>query len=384
MALFEPDAAWTQAADRIQVFKLYGEWVGDDPWTIHASDKDLRQVISDLNQRGIALAMEAGPLEATSGCGQGIEGFGGGVRIGIRDAKRIKAAGGTLSYIALDEPFVFASLYNGPNAFQWPAERVAEKIDAYILGVRTVFPDLMIGDTKPLWGVIDVESYKNWLSTFRRVNGYDLAFFHLDVDFGRGDWAQAALELETFARELGIDFGIIYDVNPNVSSDEAWLTAAGEWAIMYELVANGQPDHVLFQSWHDHPTRTLPEIEPYTFTWFINAYFDDKASLVVRTKGLGANVAYGKQVTASHSSQAQPGGAVDGDPNTYLGAGDFAPQWIRIDLGNIYLIGGLRLLTSQSPTGETSHQVLVQGPEVEDAFSKVHTFHGVIADQQWL
>ena len=187
MALFEPDAAWTQAADRIQVFKLYGEWVGDDPWTIHASDKDLRQVISDLNQRGIALAMEAGPLEATSGCGQGIEGFGGGVRIGIRDAKRIKAAGGTLSYIALDEPFVFASLYNGPNAFQWPAERVAEKIDAYILGVRTVFPDLMIGDTEPLWGVIDVESYKNWLSTFRRVNGYDLAFFHLDVDFGRGD-----------------------------------------------------------------------------------------------------------------------------------------------------------------------------------------------------
>jgi hypothetical protein len=56
----------------------------------------------------------------------------------------------------------------------------------------------------------------------------------------------------------------------------------------------------------------------------------------------------------------------------------------EIDLGNIYLIGGLRLLISQSPTGETSHQVLVKGPEVEDAFSKVHTFHGVTADQQWL
>lgn len=125
MELFEPDAAWAQAADRVYVFKLYGEWVGDDPWTVHASDAELRQVILDLNRRGIALAMEAGPLAATSVCGQGIEGFGGGVRIGIRDANRIKAAGGTLSFIALDEPFAFASLYDGPNACQWEAERVA-------------------------------------------------------------------------------------------------------------------------------------------------------------------------------------------------------------------------------------------------------------------
>jgi hypothetical protein len=78
MDLFEPDAAWTQAADRIHVFKLYGEWVGDDPWTVHASNAELQQVILDLNRRGIALAMEAGPLDATSVCGQGIEGFGGG------------------------------------------------------------------------------------------------------------------------------------------------------------------------------------------------------------------------------------------------------------------------------------------------------------------
>lgn len=384
MELFDPQAAWTQAADYIHVFKLYGEWVGDDPWTIHASNADLRRVIAELNRRGIALAMEAGPLNATSVCGEGIEGFGGGVRIGIRDAQRIKDAGGTLTYIALDEPFAFASLYQGHNACGWPAERVAREVGAYIQGVRTVFPSLLVGDTEPLWWDVDVEDYKVWLSTFREVNGYDLAFFHLDLDFGRADWAQAALALETFTRGMGVDFGIIYTGNPNAPDDESWLTAAGERVKQYELVAGGKPDHVLFQSWHDHPDRTLPEAEPYTFTWFINAYRDDKASLGVRTVGLGANVAYGKPVRASRSNQARPEGAVDGNPDTYWGAGDFAPQWIEIDLGAAFVLGEVRLLTSQSPTGETTHRVRVKGPNAAEAFSEVHTFSGVTVDAQWL
>lgn len=384
MRLFEPDAPWTKAAGRIHVFKLYGEWVGTDPWNVNASDEELQQVIADLNQRGIALAMEAGPLEATATCGQGIEGFGGGVSIGMRDARRIKASGGTLSFVALDEPFAFASLYDGPNACRWSAERVAQEVGSYIRGMKTIFPDLFVGDTEPLWHEVDVEDYKNWLSVFREVNGYDLAFFHLDVDFSRNDWPQAAMELESFARGQGIEFGIIYFGSPNAPSDEAWLTSAGERVKTYELVAGGQPDHVLFQSWHDHPDRTLPETEPYTFTWFINAYFEDKENLGVRTEGLGANVAFSKSVRASKSDQSQPQGAVDGDPDTYWGAGDFAPQWIEIDLGEPYTLAELRLLVGQSPGGDTSHQVLVKGPNSGDKFQTAHIFSGVTDDLQWL
>ena len=384
MDLFETDASWTQAASRTDVFKLYGEWVGTDPWNVHATDSELQRVIADLNRRSIALAMEAGPLEASSACGLGIEGFGGGVGIGVRDANRIKASGGTLTYIALDEPYYFASLYNGEKACRWTAEKVAEEVAAYIRGVRSVFPDLQVGDTEPLLKGIDIEDYKNWLTTFRRVNGYDLAFFHLDADFGRADWPQAALELETFARGQGIDFGIIYFGNWNAQTDEEWLVAAGERAKTYELVTGGHPDHVLFQSWHDHPDYTLPETEPYTYAWFVNAYFDDKASLGVRTEGPGANLAYGKAVTASRSNQAQPQGAVDGDPDTYWGAGAFAPQWIQIDLGGPYTITALRLLTGQSPAGETVHRIRVKGADAEDAFQVVHTFKGVTLDAQWL
>ena len=384
MDLFEPDAQWSRSADRVQVFKLYGEWVGTDPWNVHASDAELRQVVGDLAQRGIALAMEAGPLDATAACGQGIEGFGGGLSTGLRDARRIKASGGELVFVALDEPFAFASLYNGPGACRWTAEKVAQEVGDYIKGMRTVFPDLLVGDTEPLWKDVEVEAYKDWLATFREVNGYDLAFFHLDVDFGRMSWPEAALELETFTRERGIEFGIIYLGNWGSQTDEEWLTAAGERVKAYELIAGGQPDHVLFQSWHDHPDYTLPETEPYTFTWFVNAYFEDKGSLGVRTAGVGANVAYDKPVRASRSNQFPPGAAVDGDPDTAWGAGDFAPQWLEIDLEVPTAIAEVRLLVGQSPDGETTHRISVKGAEPGDAFQVAHTFSGVTVDAQRL
>ena len=382
MELFNPDAPWTQAAGKVQVFKLAGEWVGTDPWNVHASDSELRQVVADLNRRGIALAMEAGPLEPTATCGQGIEGFGGGEAIGIRDARRIKNAGGTLSYIALDEPFFFASIYDGENACRWTAENVAKEVGTFIEGVRTVFPDILVGDIEPYVQGVDVEDYTNWLSTFRSVNGYDLAFFHLDVDFSQPDWSQAALELETFANESNIDFGIIYFGSWNAKTDEEWLVSAGERVKTYELVTGGKPDHILFQSWHDHPDYTLPETEPYTFTWFINTYFEDKTALGVRTEGPGANLAYGKPVTTSGSYQAQPPGSVDGNMDTYWGAGDFAPQWIEIDLETPMTIGKIRLVTSQSPEGNTRHQIWV-GSSI-DSLELLYTFEGFTNDLQLL
>lgn len=385
MELFVPEAPWSEAAGRIHVFMLYGEWVSSDPWHVYASDAELQQVVTDVRRRGMALAMEAGPLQPTSTCGQGIEGFGGGLSTGLRDARRIKATGYELSFIALDEPFAFASLYDGPQACHWSPEQVAGEVGEYIEGMKTVFPDLLVGDTEPLWRDVSVEDYQNWMRVFREVNGYDLAFFHLDVDFGRSDWPQAARQLEDFAGEMGIEFGIIYIGDWDAPGDEAWLTSAGERVKTYELVAGGQPDHVLFQSWHNHPDRTLPETEPYTFTWFVNAYFEDKAGLGVRTEGPGANVAYGKSVRASRSDHPfPPENTVDGNLQSSWGAAAFAPQWIEIDLGQPYTLAELRLLVGQSPAGETVHRVLVRGPGTHEAYEVLHTFTGVTVDRQWL
>jgi hypothetical protein len=379
MALFEPDAPWQNAAERIQVFKLYGEWVA-----YQATDAELRQVVADLKRRGLALAVEAGPLDPPADCGQGIEGFAG-TEEGLNIARRIKAAGGVIDLIALDEPYFFAHFYDGEKACHWPAEKVAGEVDEYIHTMRAEFPEVIIGDTEPLAGNADDEAYKAWLDTFNQVNGYHLAFLHMDIDWSRIEWQQEVKAIEDHGREIGVPVGIIYTGNFIDKTDEAWLGAAGERVKKYELETGGQPAHVLFQSWNDKPDFVLPETSDYTFTQFINAYFEDKASLGFRREGAGANLAFEKSVQVSRQIAENPAWmAVDGDPGTWWGAGEGPPQWIEIDLGAAYDIKEIRLLPSQYPAGRTVHKLLVKGPGTGGEYVLLTTFDDETIDGELL
>ena len=95
------------------------------------------------------------------------------------------------------------------------------------------------------------------------------------------------------------------------------------------------------------------------------------------------NLALGMSATASRSLPNQPpSGAVDGTTSQWWGAGDFAPQWIMIDLGTPQTIGTIRLVITQSPAGGTLHQVWV-GSTI-DGLYLLHTFEGRTVDAQVL
>jgi hypothetical protein len=95
------------------------------------------------------------------------------------------------------------------------------------------------------------------------------------------------------------------------------------------------------------------------------------------------NLALGKVAQASSALPDQPpSGAVDGSTTNWWGAGAPAPQWIQIDLSEPSTIGSIRLVVSQSPEGDTRHQVWV-GPTLEDLFL-LHTFQGYTVDGQVL
>ncbi len=352
--LFKPDALWEAAAGHIQVFKLYGEWVG------YASETQLKLVVENTQQRGMALAMEFGPLDAED-CGQGIEGFSG-VSYAVDSAKRIKAAGGTLHLLAMDEPYFYGHFYDGPNACHWTAEKIAAEIDQFTQAMRTVFPNILIGDTEALTGSAGGKEYTDWMQSFKETNGYDLAFLHLDVDWSRPSWPQEVKAVNQFGEMTGVPVGIIYAGNGFDNTDEKWLSAAGERVKKLELELGVQPEHVLFQSWNDKPDFVLPEAEPFTFTNFINTYFLEKASLGYRREGEGANIALGKSATASSQLGDQSGSmAVDGDLGTLWNSGGDPTQWIQIDLGAPANIQEIRLSISQYPSGNTKHRILVKG-----------------------
>ncbi|HLO14610.1 MAG TPA: discoidin domain-containing protein [Anaerolineales bacterium] len=377
MQLFSPEAPWQSAASHIQVFKLYGEWVA-----YKATDAQLKQVVDDLEKRGIALAVEAGPLNAPSDCGQGVEGFAG-TQEGLNITHRIKNAGGELSFIALDEPYFFAHFYDGLNACKWEAEKVAAEVGKYIETVKQAFPSVKIGDTEPLAGTAAAQAYMSWLDTFRKVNGYNLAFLHIDIDWGRPNWADEVIAIEEYGHMINVPVGIIYTGNPFDKTDEAWISAAGERVKKLELEKNAQPDHILFQSWHDKPDHVLPETADFTFTDFVKDYFTDKSALGLRREGKGANLALGKPVRFSSQTGDQTGPfAVDGDLGTLWNSGGFPRQWIEIDLGAEYNIQEIRLTTSQYPEGMTTHRVL--GRSATGEFHELTTFQGNTVDGQIL
>jgi len=95
------------------------------------------------------------------------------------------------------------------------------------------------------------------------------------------------------------------------------------------------------------------------------------------------NVALNAKVTASRSLPDQPPAqAVDGLANTIWGAGDFPPQWIRIDLGGPRTIIEIRLNVSQYPAGETTHRVWGSRPNGTEQL--LHEFKSDTDDLQWL
>ena len=377
--LFDPGSPWSAAATHVNVFKLYGEWVA-----YHATDADLRTAIEGIRRLGLALAVEAGPLDPPAGCGQGIEGFAG-TDEGRLIARRVLEAGGRIDLIALDEPYFFASIYAGANACRWDAEHVARQVGAYIQVMRGYFPDLVVGDTEPLAGASNPAAYTGWLETFRQVNGYDLAFLHVDVDWARPTWLAEVKAIEDFGRRFGVPVGIIYTGNFQDASDEAWLSIAGERVLRYEDQTGGRPEHVLFQSWNDKPDRALPEGEPYTFTGFVRSYFEDRTALGIRRQGAGANLAYQKTARASSVYAGQSGAlAVDGDPGTAWNSGGGPLQWIQIDLGATADIAEIRLTVSQSPAGPTIHVVYGSEGIAPERFEQLHIFSGPTADSDVL
>jgi hypothetical protein len=350
MDLFNPSASWDAAASHTDVFKLYGEWVA-----YHASDDELRTAISEIARRGLLLAVEMGPLDPPAGCGQGVESFAG-TDEGRLISRRIREAGGTLQLIALDEPYYFGHVYDGPNACGWSVRRVAEGVAHFRDAMRAEWPAVIIGDIEPTPFPVTAGALADWLDAYREIAGEPLAFLHLDMDWSRSDWPALGVAVEHAVAEQDVPAGMIYNGGA-ASSDEQWMAVAGRRVHEYETGAGGRPAHVIFQSWMDKPDFVLPDGDATTFTWMVKAYVEDRASLADLGGG-PVNLAFGKPATASAGLPgAPPGNVVDGDPDSLWNSGAGSPAWIEIDLRKAMLVAEVRLSVAQDPPGRTHHRV---------------------------
>ena len=324
--LFAEGSPWSTAADRVHVFKVY-----DNLGVAREStDDEIRTVLSALGDRNIAFALELGPLPHPLGggsnteCGDGVEGFAAPFTLDI--VERITSLGGQVDFVAFDEPFAHATLYDGPNACGWSSERVGTEIVEFVRALRELQPHVIVGDIEPAWNgpLVGAAEIGSWLDAYAAAAGEPLGFFHLDVDWTRDNWQTVAREVEDAVRARDVPFGIIYNGGEGASSDAEWLQRSAERAYEFEQRLGGNPDHVIFQSWHFYPTRVLPDSDPAAFTGLVNRYFGERTviELVGPQQALLKTVAGAPVAGATVTLRSL---ALDGAPQTLVLDGSVPP-----------------------------------------------------------
>lgn len=266
-ALFTPDAPWQKAKSRIHVFQLPTSII------LHLPDDQLEKIFAFLKENDIELGLAYGMLPSDQGCGLGVEGFQP-PRMPTLIATKVKKLGGTIRYIAMDEPLFFAHQFKGKNACRWPVEKIAREAAANIRQFRAVFPDVIIGDIEPHTH-LGTALLKEWIDAYRQATGTPLAFFRLDMIW-REPIAEKTREVVNLLKQENIPLSVIFNSRGDIKSDEEWQTSATRNIAEYRAAGLPEPDHVVIQSWRPYPTRVLPETDPHTLSWLVNYYFDGK------------------------------------------------------------------------------------------------------------
>ncbi len=207
-ALFQPDAPWKEAASHVNVFKL------STPFVLQATPEQIDAVVSDLNRRGIAIALETGVINVAHnpafGCGGmgNVEGYRT-VEVAEQLARKIKAAHGELKYLVMSAPFYYGHFYQGRPPRGLGCHSTVQEIMALSKPTLSVylqeFP-LVIGEVEPT-SYVDGEpgwqvDLQEWAAEFHAAMDRPLAFIQVDVQWDQPDAVQNASVFYKFAQQL--------------------------------------------------------------------------------------------------------------------------------------------------------------------------------------
>jgi hypothetical protein len=256
MRLSEPDAPLPKALEHVPVVVISPD----------IPDDILAKTVAVLNRHRIKLAMEvlAQSWVGQPKCGGNVESYTdppGNTRI----AQRIHAAGGTLTYVTMDEPLYFGHYYDGMNACHSSIENVAERAAAIIHEYCAVFPELQVGDTEPVPSLNKQphwrSDYQQWLKAFRAATGMPIRFLNMDINWPEdsGHWDAAVQNLSAFAGQIRLPIGVIYNASivGGAQSDEQWLDSTVKNLTRVESELKIAPAKVLFESWDAFPRRSF-------------------------------------------------------------------------------------------------------------------------------
>jgi hypothetical protein len=273
--LFEHPEEWPRTRRLVRVFKFYAQHtqtppppnVGANTYDALLSVDAFRKVRS----WGMKTALEIGSVKEFF-CTPDESGMDASIQTTLNSIQAIEAGGGSLSYIAMDEPWVAGrSKKCGGPALEPTADRVA----VYISAVHQARPQIHIGliEAYPFSSADAIEQMLQLLGD----RGVPPAFLHMDVDWHAlsGDaFSRDMRRLKAVCDSRHIPFGIIV-VGYNGDADSLYaVDASGITDLIVDTFQtwDAMPEHIIFQSWVASRTgllitpSNLPEGQLYTHT----------------------------------------------------------------------------------------------------------------------
>jgi hypothetical protein len=268
--LFKPEASWNDSAHHISAFKFSTQFYTKIP------TDELKPVVSALRSRRIKLA-----LEAEVGCGK----YPGTPGLAEVVSRKIIDAGGSLEVIALDEPLFHVHLEKPSAGCQLSVDAAAERSASVLAVYKKYFPDVRVGVIEPFPALSLQQDWPEKLAafvgSFQKATGVPIRFLHADIDWRhpelttfdknelKPDAASRLIrEVSAVAARMKFSFGVIFNGKATAKSDVEWLQQARGNATLIEN--SGSPSEVIFQSWHRHPNKTLPDDDPASFLNIVN------------------------------------------------------------------------------------------------------------------
>ncbi len=207
---------------------------------------------------------------------------------------------------------------------------------------------------------------------------------NLNSNWSAGDYAPQWIEID-----LGQNYSISkIRLNPSQSPagntiHQVYMGSQPQPGLLVATFNQFTQDHQWFEqsfSLTISPVRyvkVLTTSSPSWISWFEIELYGTPSSGPTDIKIIAVSA------TASATSPGfTPSAVIDGDLNVNWSAGASAPQWVQIDLGQNYSISRIKLNTSQSPSGNTIHQIYM-GLQPQPTML-VTTFSQFTLDRQWL
>jgi hypothetical protein len=282
--LFEHPEEWPHVRRIVSVFKFYAGHtqtpphpnVGANSYSALVGVDAFRQ----LNRWGKKIAIEVGAVKEFY-CTPDSSGMDAAIADTLASVKAVEAAGGTVAYLAMDEPFASgrAAVCGGP-ALEPTADRVAH----YTAAIRAARPAVRLGLIEA-YPFSREDAIERMLDLLQARNAKP-AFLHIDIDLNairqfRVDLPGDLRRLKSACASARIPFGVII-WGYNGDADALYALDAGRLldAVTEAFPSSRDlPDHIIFQSWAVSRTgqsitpSNLPESTPYTHTNLLWSFY---------------------------------------------------------------------------------------------------------------